>query len=95
MRKRAYTIHAPEKYEKYPPAVRPTIQQYGGKLLGTDRDAKAKGSPYQVLVIIEFESVEAAQRWYASPEYSAIKHYRKESTEGWGAIVPGFVMPAD
>ena len=34
-----YTIHDPEKYEKYPPAVRPTIQQYGGKMLVVDRDA--------------------------------------------------------
>lgn len=84
-----YTIHDPETYEKYPPAVISTIQQYGGKLLVADRDAKAKGSPHQMLVIIEFASVEAAQRWQTSPEYTAIKHYREESTEGWGAIVPG------
>ncbi len=88
-----YTIHDPEKYEKYPPAVRPTIQQYGGKMLVVERDAKAKGSPHQVLVVIEFESVEAAQRWYDSPEYTAIKHYREEASEGWVAMVPGFEMP--
>lgn len=88
-----YTIHDQEKYEKYPPAVMPTIQQYGGKLLVAEHDARAKGCPHQVLVIIEFESVEAARQWYASPEYAAIKHYREEASEGWGGIVPGFVMP--
>lgn len=84
-----YTIHDPEKYEKYPSAVVPTIQEYGGKLLVADSDAKAKGCPHQVLVVIEFESVEAAQRWYESPEYAAIKHYREEASEGWGGIMPG------
>lgn len=88
-----YTIHDPEKYEKYPPAVGPTLQQYGGKLLVVERDAKAKGSPHQVIVVIEFESVEAAQRWYESPEYTAIKHYREEASEGWVSFVPGFEMP--
>ena len=89
-----YTIHNPEIFEKYPPAAVPTIQQYGGKVLVADFDAQAKGSPHQVSVVIEFSSVEAAQRWYESPEYSAIKHYREESTEGWVAIVPGYVIPA-
>jgi uncharacterized protein (DUF1330 family) len=88
-----YTIHDQEKYDKYPPAVRPTIEQYGGKLLVAERDAKAKGSPHQVLVVIEFESVEAGQRWYESPEYTAIKHYREEASDGWLVFVPSFEMP--
>ena len=88
-----YTIHDPEKYEKYPPAVMPTLDQYGGKLLVAERDAKAKGSPHQVLVVIEFESVEAGQRWYESPEYKAIKHYREEASDGWVVFVPSFEMP--
>ena len=98
-----YTVHDPEKYAKYPPAVMPTIIQYGGKTLVADHDLetkllsalpeKAKGAPHQVFVIIEFESVEAAHRWWESPEYRAIKHYREEASEGWGAIVPGFVIP--
>ena len=88
-----YTIHDQEKYEKYPPAVMPTIQQYGGKMLVVERDAKAKGSPHQVLIVIEFESVQAAQRWYESPEYAAIKHYREEASDGWVVLVPSFEMP--
>jgi hypothetical protein len=38
---------------------------------------------------------ESAWRWYESPEYSAIKHYREEASEGWGAIVPGYVTKED
>ena len=88
-----YTIHDPEKYEKYPPAAGPTLQQYGGKLLVVENDAKTQGCPHQVIVVIEFESVEAAKRWYESPEYTAIKHLREEATEGWAAFVPSFEMP--
>jgi uncharacterized protein (DUF1330 family) len=90
-----YTIHDQEKIEKYREAVRPVIQQFGGKLLVADRDAKVKGSPHQVMVVIEFDSVEAEQRWWESPEYGAIKHYREDASEGWVAILPGFVMPKD
>ena len=88
-----YTVHDQEKYEKYPPAAMPTLEQYGGKMLVVEHEAKAKGCPHQVLVIIEFESAEAAQRWWESPEYAAVKHLREEASEGWGTIVPGFVMP--
>jgi uncharacterized protein (DUF1330 family) len=89
------TVHDEEKYEKYPKAVSATIQQYGGKYLVRDGDAKAKGCPHKRLVIIEFESEEAARRWYESPEYSAIKHYREEAWEGWGDPVPEYVTPKD
>ena len=84
-----YTVNDQEKYEKYPQAVLATVQQYGGKYIIRDDDAKVKGCPHKRLVVIEFESEEAAWRWYNSPEYSAIKHYREEASEGWGAIVSG------
>ena len=86
-----YTVNDQEKYEKYPQSVLATVQKYGGKYIIRDDDAKAKGCPHKRLVVIEFESEEVAWRWYKSPEYSAIKHYREEASEGWGAIVSGCV----
>ena len=88
-----YTVNDQKKYKKYPQAVLATVQQYGGKYLIRDDDAK--GCPHKRLVLIEFESEEAAWRWYDSPEYSAIKQYREEASEGWGAIVPGCVTTED
>ncbi len=89
-----YNINDLEAYQKYPTAVGPTIAQYGGKVLVADREVKAvEGSPKQVIVVIEFESEEAAQRWYYSPENMAIKELRTSVTEGWLAIAKGFVMP--
>jgi len=91
-----YTINDSEAFAKYPPAVGPTIAQYGGRLLVADRDVRAvEGSAQPVIVVIEFESVEAAQRWYDSPENTAVKGLRTSTTDGWLAIADAFVMPED
>ena len=85
-----YRINDSEAFEKYPPAVGPTLAQYGGKLLVADRAVKGvEGSPQSVIVVIEFESVEAAQRWYDSPENKAVKGLRTSTTDGWLAIAEG------
>ncbi len=91
-----YKINDPEAFENYPPAVGPTLAQYGGRILAADRSVRpVEGSPQSVIVIVEFESVEAAQRWYDSPENRAVKGFRTSTTEGWLAIADGFVMPAE
>jgi len=89
-----FNINDFEAFQKYPPAVGPTIAQYGGKILVADREVKAvEGNPKQVIAVIEFESEEAAQHWYDSPENTAVKGLRTSVTEGWLAIAKGFVMP--
>ncbi len=89
-----YTVTDPEKYAEYPPAVGPTLAQYGGKVLVAGTDSKVlEGNPNTSMVVIEFESVEAVQRWYDSPEYTKVKHLRTSATEGWVLIAPQFVMP--
>ena len=90
-----YTINDRDTYAKYPPAVVPTPAQYGGNLLIADNAVEVvEGKPQQVTVVIEFESVEAAQRWYNSPENGQIKHLRISSTEGWAVIAKEFERPA-
>ena len=85
-----YTVHNQQEYDKYPPVVGPTIAQYGGKILIIDRDVNAlEGEARRVIVVLEFESVEAAQRWYDSPEYSAIKGLRTSASDGWLVITEG------
>ena len=45
------------------------------------------------VVVLEFDSVEAARDWYKSPEYQAVIGERHASTEANAAIVSGFEMP--
>ncbi|MEE9515607.1 MAG: DUF1330 domain-containing protein [Candidatus Adiutricales bacterium] len=89
-----YDLKDSEGFQKYPPAVGPTLAQYGGKILAAETNPRnIEGSPRQVIVIIEFESADAAQRWYDSPENTAIKNLRISTTEGWLAIADGFSVP--
>ncbi len=63
---------------------------YGGRILAADRSLKpVEGRPLPVIVIVEFESVEVAQRWYDSLENTAVKGHRTSTTEGWLAIADG------
>jgi len=53
----------------------PIIARYGGKLIVGDFELKKlEGSPMQGIVAVEFESIEAAERFYNSPEYTKNKH---------------------
>ena len=44
-------------------------------------------------VILEFDSVEAAQAWYNSPEYQAVIPTRQAAATSNAAIFSGFEMP--
>jgi uncharacterized protein (DUF1330 family) len=46
--------------------------------------------PNRRIVIIQFKSVEAAQRWHRSPEHAETKDFRTTSTSGWALLAPGF-----
>ena len=67
--------------QQYRERVMATVDQYGGRYV-------AIGGPLQVIegeqrpgfpVMIEFPSMEQAQRWYGSPEYADLKALRHRS----------------
>ncbi len=70
----------PQTYAEYAKAASEAIRQYGGKPL-------VRGGPYEALegeprprnVVIEFESVEQAKRYFHSPEYQAAKKLREKA----------------
>ncbi len=89
-----YTIRDPAIYQKYVEAVMPIIAKYGGKLIIGDFEIKKlEGNLNQGIVAVEFESVETAERFYNSPEYSENKHFRLSSTKGWVVIAKEFAPP--
>lgn len=89
-----YDIHDFEMWSKYAQAVVPNVIAAGGKFLtATNEFVKLEGQPQQVVVVVEFESMEAAQTWYESASYQAIKPLRTESTKGWVLISPEFKLP--
>lgn len=89
-----YTINDQAGFQKYMEAAGPLAPQFGGKIIVFNLNATAvEGKPQSVIAIAEFPSVEDAQRFYNSPEYTAARKFRTESTEGSVIITEGFVAP--
>ena len=90
-----YRVTNPEAFQQYPPAVIPTILAHGGEVLAADFTAQViEGQPQPVTVVLRFPTKEAAQTWYQSAEYQAIKHLRLDNSEaGTVVIAEEFVMP--
>ena len=61
-------------FDEYAERVRPILKQFGGRWVAIEADHVAKVGtwPYIRTVIVEFPTIEDAQRWYESPEYAKI-----------------------
>jgi uncharacterized protein (DUF1330 family) len=55
--------------------------------------APKEGSPAPVTLVLRFASKDAANAWYESDAYQAIRHLRTDNTDGSVVLCDGFVMP--
>lgn len=81
----------PVEYEDYKQMVPATLAAYGGKFVargGKTAVLEGEWRPKR-LVVIEFESVERAQAWWASPEYRAARELRQRTSIGSLVVVEG------
>jgi uncharacterized protein (DUF1330 family) len=84
------TVTDPEAYAAYAAGATAAIRQYGGRPL-------VRGGAFEALegkararnVVLEFDSVEQARRYYHSPEYQAAKARRAGACEGEFVLVEG------
>ncbi|MEO7019688.1 MAG: DUF1330 domain-containing protein [Ktedonobacteraceae bacterium] len=84
-------ITDPQGYQAYGMLAIPTIQKFGGKVLvagETIENLEGDWHPKR-LVIIEFESMEQAKRWYNSEEYTPLKNMRFKATNSRGGLAQG------
>jgi uncharacterized protein (DUF1330 family) len=83
-----YAVTDPKLYREYQMGAGPTIQAAGGKLVSFDVAAEAiEGAPPGTcVVVVEFESPEAAKAWYRSPAYQAVVGKRHASTRGFAVL---------
>lgn len=92
-----FNIDDPDTFGRYRQGAAPTILANGGKVLvaANKGDLREGALPAGLVTIIEFPSREAAEAWYASPEYDAVHHLRTDATSsGSLAFLDGFVPPA-
>ena len=72
-------------------AVTPLVDRFGGRfrVRGGELDVVEGDWAWPRLVIIEFQSKDAARLFYKSPEYQKILSLRQASSQGTVAIVEG------
>lgn len=84
-------ITDPERYEDYKKLAPSAITAYGGKYLtrgGRAETMEGDWAPGRV-VIVEFPSIEKAQEWLDSPEYSEARALRHIAATTQAIVVQG------
>jgi uncharacterized protein (DUF1330 family) len=83
-------ITNPDAYARYAPAATKAIADHGGRIL-------ARGGRFEALegkararnVVLEFESYDAARRYYQSEQYQAARALREGAAEVEMVLVEG------
>lgn len=85
-------VHDPEGYKAYAARAPEVLARYGGRYLvrGAAPEVKEGEWPIDRLVVLEFPDVEAANRFYHSPEYQEITPLRQAASKGAVAVLAGY-----
>jgi uncharacterized protein (DUF1330 family) len=87
-------IHDPEKMDAYGLASRQALLEHGGRVLVVDTQPQVLEGEWHGTrtVVVEYESVEMARRWYQSASYQEALPLRKAASNCNVVIVSGFVF---
>ena len=79
-----------EKFQQFSGMAGPVIERYGGKVLARGPGAdRLEGDVSGVVMMIEFETKEAATKFYHSEEYQAAKAVREACSDTDFMIIEG------
>jgi uncharacterized protein (DUF1330 family) len=80
------------KFEEYRQKVVPVIEKFGGRYLvrGGELRRLEGNLPLNRLVILEFPTIDAAQKFYDSAEYAPILKLRLDSTRSEVVLAEGY-----
>ena len=80
-----------EAYKKYTAKTPALIQKYGGRFLVRGGTVTAiEGAPFKDrLVVLEFPSKEAVEKFYRSPDYQEVMKIRHASSESRFLLAEG------
>ena len=81
----------PEEYGAYRPLAEASVARHGGRFLvrgGTAEVIEGEWSPR--MVVLAFESLDAARSWYHSDDYQACLPMRLRSSKGRMIAVEGY-----
>ena len=72
-----------EAWDQYRQRVGATIMQYGGEVLFRGEQARAFSGElaHENVVVLQFDNLDAANRWHESPEYQALIPIREQGAD--------------
>ena len=83
-------IRDQDKFQQFSGMAGPAIKKFGGKVLARGPGAeRLEGDITGTVMMIEFESKEAANTFYHSDEYQAAKAIREECSDTDFMIIEG------
>jgi len=75
-------VHDKEGFEKFKQMAGPTIAEYGGKVLVREPNPDVReGKNLGIALIIEFDSIETARKFYESEKYQDAKAVREMASD--------------
>ena len=84
------SVSDPDAYKSYAAAASEAVKLYGGRFLARGGRSEAlEGEARPRNVVIEFESYDAAKRYYHSGEYQAAIELRKLISDAQMVVVEG------
>ena len=83
-------VHDEDGFEKFKQMAGPTIAEYGGKVLVREPNPDVReGKRSGIALVIEFESIETARKFYESEKYQAAKAVREMASDTHLILVEG------
>ena len=84
-------IHDRERYAEYEAGFMAIFINYGGAMLSVDEEPRLLEGDwsYTRTVLIGFDSVEAAEKWFFTPGYQDLARHRHAAAETHCVIVNG------
>ena len=83
-------VHDKEGFEKFKEMSGPVISEYGGKVLVRNPSPDVReGSDSGLAIVIEFENIEGARKFYESDKYKEARAVRELASDTELILVEG------
>lgn len=85
------TVTDPDVFARYIPLATESIARHGGRYIvrGGEASSLEDDQAPGIMVALEFPSLDAARRWYGSPDYQVALKLRLASAKGRVVLVEG------
>lgn len=87
-----YTVTDNKNYIPPVKAINKILEKFNGKFLVATPKAKTLfGSPLEVVLVMEFKSVDNAYEFHTSKEYGNYKKLYENTTQCWICLAPEYI----